>query len=485
MAENSYKTIFKTSGLIGGIQVFGIFLSLLRNKVASIILGTSGFGIMSLFYTYQEIATSLSNFGIEQSGVKSISQSSDNERNMKISVFALLMIMISILICFISILFCKEISLSLFETDSYSFGIAIFALSIIIKTIGTISTVILNALRYIKDIVYANFWGSLFGSLIYVFFIYFYNINGIAFAILSSTVISSLILLYRLKNKGIKFSFYSFSESKQEFKSLIYIGSGFGFSVAYAALCNYLSKMYLSSCFDLSTIGIYQSSWVISNLYVGIIINAMGVDFMPRIAKLVDDKTNMKKLMNEQMELGFLFASVGTIAIILFSPIIIQLLYTAEFSDSVIIMRWQIIGTMLRVLGMPLSYAIIVNNKPKTYLIGQISIFTMDLLLLILFSTLFGFNGLGVNYCLAYILYVCLNYYICGRLFNFKFSPLLKRMFVIVFVFILISFVFTVFNSLVSYIIAFCFELLVLVWAYKILKNNMHINLSSIIHKLR
>ena len=47
--NNSYRHILKYMGIFGGVQGLNILMSIVRNKVVAVLLGTAGMGLISLF----------------------------------------------------------------------------------------------------------------------------------------------------------------------------------------------------------------------------------------------------------------------------------------------------------------------------------------------------------------------------------------------------------------------------------------------------
>lgn len=71
---SSYKSIVKSTGLIGFVQVFQIVFGVIRNKAIALVLGASGFGIWSLYNSYLAMVTQFSVLGLDKSGVRQISK---------------------------------------------------------------------------------------------------------------------------------------------------------------------------------------------------------------------------------------------------------------------------------------------------------------------------------------------------------------------------------------------------------------------------
>ena len=72
--DDSYRHVLKYTGVFGGVQGLKIFVTLVRNKLASTILGKVGMGVNSIFMNISEILNSWTNFGIPFYAVRRISE---------------------------------------------------------------------------------------------------------------------------------------------------------------------------------------------------------------------------------------------------------------------------------------------------------------------------------------------------------------------------------------------------------------------------
>ncbi len=81
MSKNidSSKDILKSTGLIGGSNIFTILIRVVQNKVVAILLGPTGVGIVSLFNSTISAIQSLSSLGLNISAVREVSISLKDE----------------------------------------------------------------------------------------------------------------------------------------------------------------------------------------------------------------------------------------------------------------------------------------------------------------------------------------------------------------------------------------------------------------------
>ena len=185
-------------------------------------------------------------------------------------------------------------------------------------------------------------------------------------------------------------------------------------------LGKFLEKIFLRTLFGYECVGVYQACWQISNSYVGIILVAMGVDYLPRLTRIVDDHSAVVRNVNEQLELGVVIAGVGIAAIYLLAPIGLSILYTQDFVGGASIIRWQVLGVLLRVLAFPFSYYLIAKGRGVLYVVVQVLFFIVEFMMLVIVAKFWGLALLGLNYPLAYIVYLIANVIIVARAVKYK-----------------------------------------------------------------
>jgi len=486
---SSYKNIAKSTGLIGFVQIIQIFFGVIRNKVIAVLIGTAGFGIWSLYNTYLELITQFSILGIDKSGVRQISKKTDDNTYIPkiIYVFRSSILVISILATIISIIFSKFVSLNLFKTPDYQIGVIIISFAILFNGISSGQKSILNGLRDLKGLALSQIASSIIGTIICIIAVIILGEKGTPFYIFTVALVS-VVFTYRYSRKlNIQRIIPTRNEYSKELGLLLKLGLSFSVAGAIAAFSTYFSRIYLTTNFNIETVGIYQASWTISNLYVGMILGAMGVDLMPRLMKVIDDKVEINKSVNEQMELGMLVSSIGIVIIISFSSLLLGTFYSTDFVSGESIIRWQILGVSLRLLGFPLSYSIVAKEKVLIYIFIQTVFWISDFLLLILFSNYFGFLGLGINFFVSYIIYFFLSWFFSYQIFGFRPSLLLKKITLITYIFILTSFI--VFYLQLPKIYKFTISSFLIIfnalWIIKTLKKEMNFDIKNLIKKIK
>ena len=77
--KGSYGRTIKYLGIFGGAQGISMFLNLVRNKVASILLGANGLGLIALYNRTIQMFSDCTNLSLSFSAVRSLSYAYENE----------------------------------------------------------------------------------------------------------------------------------------------------------------------------------------------------------------------------------------------------------------------------------------------------------------------------------------------------------------------------------------------------------------------
>ena len=74
----NYKRVIKYLGIFGGAQGVSVLLSMVRNKCASVLLGTGGFGIIALYNRTVQLFCDTTGLSLSLSAVRRLSEAYSN-----------------------------------------------------------------------------------------------------------------------------------------------------------------------------------------------------------------------------------------------------------------------------------------------------------------------------------------------------------------------------------------------------------------------
>ena len=484
---STYSNIAKTTGIIGAVKIIMMFFGIIRAKIIAMVLGSAGFGYYGLYNSVTDLVSTVSSLGLNQSGVRQIAKSNVQNDSQQVSktytVLHLSILITSFLGALFICIFSRTISFKLFNTTDYYWGVCIVSSVVLFNGVSNGQLAVLNGLKQIRSMAICQIIGAVFGSLSTIILILIWGDAAIPASIALVALTMLLSTGYYLKKLHLKPTRLSFAEARTELKGLLGIGISLSVAAAVANLMTYFSRIYLKDAMGIEVVGLYQSCWTLSNMYVGMILSAMGVDFMPRIMTYIQNNAKVSDCINEQIELGVLIAGIGILASFVFAPVILNLFYSKEFETGTSIIRWQLIGVLFRVFGFSFGYVITAKGKGLLYVIIQSLFFISEYLLLIGCIKWFGLDGLGINYFIAYLLYIFVGGITCAKLVGYRPSAFLLRITGILFIFIcivaLLNYLITdpwIFYGISSLVLA-----IDLYWTHKTLTTRMGINLVQLV----
>ena len=149
--QNSYSHILKYTGLFGGVQVLGILVGLVRNKLVALILGPMGMGLLALFSSTIKLVGDSTNLGLSISAVRNMSGAydcGDTDRLLRsISVFRHWCLITSLLGLLVCVVLSPLLSRWTFSFGNHTLHFVLLAPVVALTTLSTGELAILKATR--------------------------------------------------------------------------------------------------------------------------------------------------------------------------------------------------------------------------------------------------------------------------------------------------------------------------------------------------
>ena len=209
----------------------------------------------------------------------------------------------------------------------------------------------------------------------------------------------------------------------------------------------YIVRAFIAKELTLDSVGYFQASWMISKTYINIVLTAMLADFFPRLSATNQNISASNKLINEQLEMALIIGIPMIVALCAFSKTIIYTLYSSEFAASVILLQWQIAGSIFTLISWPLGILFLARGRGVFIMINDSS-WSLFYLSFIYFGwNLWGFNVLGIAFVLASAINAMMVIFEVKYLGQFSFSKTNMKYIVAGLIIILVVFLNTSLNE--------------------------------------
>lgn len=422
----TYGQILKSSALIGGSSAAGIAIGIIRTKAMAVFLGPSGVGLMGLYSQIADLAQTIAGMGINSSGVRQIAESVGSGESQRVArtvtVLRRTALVLGAVGGLLLMVFAKQVSVLTFGTAQYASSVALLSLAVFFRSVSAGQGALIQGMRRISDLARMGVLGALFGAMISVPLIYLFQEQGVVPSLICTAAMTILTSWWYSRKVKIQTVTMTISEAWQEAGALLKLGLAFMASGLLTAGAAYVIRIIILRKIGFDGAGLYQSAWALGGLYVGIILQAMGADFYPRLTAVAKDSAESNRLVNEQALVGLLLAAPGVMATLTFAPLVITLFYTAKFVAAVEILRWLCLGLALRVIAWPMGFIILARNEQKIFFWTELAATAVHVGCAWLCVAYFGLAGAGMAFFGLYIWHGLLIYGIVRRLNGFRWS---------------------------------------------------------------
>ncbi|SRX74792.1 O-antigen translocase [Aequorivita antarctica] len=479
-SKNSYRQVMKATSLFGGVQVFNILVSIVRSKFIALWIGPAGYGIASLFTSTLGLISGMTDFGLDKSAVKDISYNYNSENTKSVSrTIQILKRLVWVSACFgalVMMIASPWLSEFAFESKEFTFSFVWLSVALLFKQLSNGQLAILQGLRKLKKLAQANLYGNLFGLVITLPLYYFYRVDAIVPAIIISSFVAFIFTFYYAKTIEIEKIGLSNKEAFSEGKPMIYLGIMLSLSTMIGLLVAYLIQIFISQTGGVTQVGFYNAGFVILNSYVGLVFNAMGTDYFPRLSAISDKIQQIRKTVFEQAFIAILLITPIVVVFLLAAPLIIVILYSKEFTPIISMVNWGILGMVFKAVSFSMGYIIIAKGDSKTFIKTAIGFNALLLVGNVVGYYYGGLEGLGISFLLYYIIHFAGIRIITKYRYGFYFEKGFYSVFAICILLCGVSFLLTYLeNTYLKYIALSLVALFSFVFSYIQLDKKMDI----------
>lgn len=412
--SSSKKQILKSSAIVGGASFITILIGLVKVKVLAVLLGPTGIGLMGILTTIMGTGATFFGMGLGTSGVRELvlnNESTDNLGLVRKALFSANVIL-GLLATLTIFLFKERLSEWFFQSPDYQYAISIIAVGVFFSLISGSQTTLLQGLRKITDLAKVKVIGAFTATFIGLLFIWILGESGVPFFVISVPLVTCLVAFYFcLKLPKTTSSSIAIKQLSIQWRSMFTLGFAFMLTGLLGTGSQLIVRYILNEELSMEAVGYFQSAWQISMTYITFVLGAMAADYYPRLTQTIHDKDAANRLVNEQAEIAIVFAAPVLLAMITFAPLVISLLYSKEFLDSVEILRWQVFGDALKILSWPLGFIILAKGYSKLFFITELIWHASYILFVYCGIEYFGVEITGYAFAASYLVYIFVVYF--------------------------------------------------------------------------
>ena len=431
MSGSSYRAILRSSSIIGAAQVINIAVGLVKMKVVAVLLGPAGLGLIGLYLSLMQAASSIAAMGLGNVGTRQIAEAQAEGGDLAVGRTRRALFWGTMALALIgAVLFWLAsgwIARVLFVDESRAKDVAWLSLGVALTVAAGSQGALLTGLRRIGDLARISVGAGVLGAALGVLTLWFWGAQGLIAMILIAPVVTFLLgHLYVARLGPPAGPPIGLPEMSREWQAMVTLGFAFMLSGLVTTLGHLAARTLVQRELGSEALGQFQAAWAIGMTYLGFVLSALATDYYPRLTAAIGDHKAATRLVNEQTEVALLLCAPVLLAVLSLAPWVIHLLYTAEFGPAVEILRWQLLGDILKVMSWPLSFVLLASGAGKTFVLTESLGMGIFVLVVLIGLPLVGVTATGVAFLALYVGYLPLVWWLGGRRIGFRWTRAVK-----------------------------------------------------------
>lgn len=416
--STSYRQILRSSSILGGASVINIVLGLVRTKVVAALLGTAGIGLVGLLQSLMATASEIAQLGVGQAGTRQVAAAASQESPEAIATVRRALFVGTAVMGTLGgvIVWClrEQLATEVLGDVARCGDVGWLALGVALSVFAASQNALINGFQRMGDLAKLSVGSAVVSTIVGVLAISLLGSDGVVLFVVVTPLASFSIASYLVRSMPASTTpvgvIVPWHAVQHELRTLIQLGVAFMVAGAVTTVGQLAVRTLILREVGPDGLGQFQAAWSISMNYIGFVLSAMAGDYYPRLTAAIGDDARVNRLVNEQSEVALLMAGPVLMVILALAPWVIWLLYSAEFAEAAVLLRWQILGDMLKVVGWPLGFIVLASGHGKTFMFTQslqMGVFTC----LVWFGLpLMGVEATGPAFAAMYVVGVAVNY---------------------------------------------------------------------------
>ena len=410
----------KRTGCFGGVQGLNILAALVRNKIAAVLLGPAGLGLMSLYNTAVKLFGDSLNLGIPMSAVKFVSESeTDGQRSTVVSTIRFWSLLTAIAAAVLCCALSPLVSYFYFDTSArwaeFVWLSPVCAFTIL--TSGELA--ILKGLQRLRAVATQSVVNAFLCLVVTLPFFWALGSDGILPAVIAAAVVAlGSVAWFSLKAAPYRLPL-SFREAFASGRGLVGLGVAFLLAGVMGAGVEFVIRAFIANSGSVADVGLYNAAYVITVTYASVVFMAMETDYFPRLSAVNHDTAECNAVVNRQIEVSVLLLAPLLVAFLLALPIVVPMLYSSKFLPAIGMVRLGVVAMLFRAVLLPMEYMSLAKGRSWIYLLTEGCYDVAAVVAVVLGYRFLGIEGAGLGLLAAAVFNLILDWCVCRHYYKY------------------------------------------------------------------
>jgi enterobacterial common antigen flippase len=413
------ERILRVTAAMGLSSFLTIALGAVRYKFIATELGAPGVGLLGILTSAMSLGVVLFSLGLNTSGVQATAAAGGDEAQFQRTRTALLVgsRWLGGVGGLLVVLLGLTLGPSLLPKPAHPVLMVWLGVALAANVISGAQLALLNGTGKFRALVKSNAWGSVIGTLVTIAAVYISGQAGLVAALAAAPLATLVYSSWFLLRGREVYPRLPFRKWWPELHGMLTLGGAVTLALLLGTGTQLIVRVWLQQNQGLLVVGYFQAAWTITSLYLGFVLMGLAAEYYPRISAQSAEPSRQNASVDDQIRLALLLGAPVLLWMMVLSPFALHILYAADFQSATSILRWQLFGDILKIVGWAVGFLLLARKAHRAYFLAELS-WNLCYVALALALTLPSKNGLyalGVAYSGAYALYVLVTLWLAHR----------------------------------------------------------------------
>lgn len=431
-ASMSYRTILRSSSIMGVSSVLNVGFGVLRMKAAALLLGPAGVGLIGMYQNLIQTASTAASLGIGTAGTRQIA-AMHGDGDMSAAELARRALFwgtlaLTALGGAVFALFSDWIATHVLHDPGRATDMRWLALGVALTVAAGSQSALLIGLRRIGDLARIQIGSAAIATMVGISALSAWGQGGLLIMVLAAPLAAFVQgLWYTRRARSPALVAVPWTQITGQIRTLVHLGAAFMLSGLVTTLGQLAVRNIVQRDLGADALGQFHAAWSIGMLYLGFVLGAMATDYYPRLAATLGDPGAAIRLINEQTEVALLLCGPVLLALLGTAPWVIELLYSPAFAPAADILRWQLLGDVLKVMSWPLGFVLLAAGAGKTFIVAETLGVGVFVVVTALAAKPLGPSATGWAFLAMYLCYLPVVYALARARIGFRWYGTVRR----------------------------------------------------------
>jgi PST family polysaccharide transporter len=412
---------------MGVASVLTILSGLIKMKVAALLLGPAGVGLIGLYQSFVQTGGAIASLGFGTVGTRQIAAAEAEGGAAAVGPVRQALFWGTLGLSLIGgLLFFAAsgwLARHVLEASQLRQDVAWLSLGVVLTVAAGSQAALLTGLRRIGDLARVQVAAGVLGTVVGALAIWAWGSAGVLVLVLAAPLVTFAVghfYVARLERPlGPRASPRAMAAT---WRHLAALGIPFMLSGLITTLGNLTARTLVQRELGIDHLGQFQAAWAVGMTYLSFVLAAMATDYFPRLSAVMGDRVKAINIVNEQTEVALVLCGPVILAMLALAPFVVHILYSDEFMPTVEILRWQLLGDLLKILSWPLGFVLLASGAGRSFIFAESAGMGVFVGAVMIGLPLVGVIATGIGFLLLYVVYLPIVYLICRHRIGFRWT---------------------------------------------------------------